>query len=251
MTKKAKIYIMVVVWTIVAIQIIVNENLKKDNEIIEAFNISEGSPMESIIDGYGYFGSMELDAATKETMLLNLASKLGITEDYNILQGKGENYTKSQLLKTGKNAKTNIQIISMEAKNNLGKDIVEQYILIDITLYNNLKDAQDIRGKVKKIYEEIGVSPILSIELNGSLKGELSKGERQDMVTRLLNEMKAEVIEEYDDANIYTLYAYSEKEDNYILQNEKKINIHIIMCYDEDTDRTFLKIASPVASGSY
>ena len=113
MRKKLLVYIFVLIWMVVAVQLVVNASMKRKDQIIEAFSVVDTIPVESDVEAYGYFGDMYLSPETKEQLLTNLAKELGITDGYFLESVSGETFTRSQLIKDGAFAKTSLQIISM------------------------------------------------------------------------------------------------------------------------------------------
>ena len=60
------------VWLAVAIQLLINQDLKRSGYVVEAFSNTEAIPVEACVSVCGKFGDMELSADTKSTMLCNV-----------------------------------------------------------------------------------------------------------------------------------------------------------------------------------
>ena len=50
---------------------------------------------------------------------------------------------------------------------------------------------------------------------------------------------------------IYTVYGSTRLEDAYLTLNKKKVNIQITMSYDEEKNKTYVKIGVPIVNSSY
>lgn len=249
MTRKAKISFLIVVWSIVAIQIYVNyqEKIKNQTGAVTAFSVVEDSTMEETISGYGCFGTMEISENTKKKMLKNLAYKLGITEDYHFSSGNGDDFEKILLTKEGKHATTTIQIISMQSD----KTEPEQYIVTEIKAKEKAENAVSLYNKVKRVYKEIGVEAQVSLEMEIEQDGNCITDETGSLAEEILKLTKAKQVDSIVDDDVFTLYGYTKSEDSYMELNDKKVNIQIVMSYDEEKDKTYVKIGIPMVNTSY
>ena len=207
--------------------------------------------MEACVVAYGYFGEMELAGATKNTMLRNLAKKLGITDGYVLTASEGDSYRESTLTKEGKYAKTVIQIVSMDTINEKQQTITQQTILCDITIYDDIEYAMECRDLLQNIYQEIGIEANINIYIKGKTAGTLTQSRRKEIVDTLLKRLDASVVQEIDNENYYCLYGYTNRFDRVIYQNGKKINVNLAITYNEEEDMTYLHLAVPYISQSF
>lgn len=249
MTSKAKISFLIVVWSIVAIQIYVNyqEKMRDQTGAVTAFSVVEDTTIEETISGYGYFGTMEISETTKKKMLRNLAYKLGITDGYHFSNGSGDDFEKMLLTKEGKHATTTIQIISMQSS---GAE-PEQYIVIGIKAKEKAENAVSLYNKTKRVYKEIGVEAQVSLEMEIEQDGNRITEETGSLAEEILKLTKAKKIDSIIDNDIFTIYGYTKLEDSYMELNDKKVNIQIVMFYDEKQDKTYAKIGIPMVNTSY
>lgn len=249
MTRKIKISFLIVVWSIVAIQIYVNHQQALDHtsQAVTAFSVVDDSIMEELVNGYGYFGKMEISENTRKRMLENLAYKLGITDGYDFSEESGNGFEKMILTKEGKNATTTLQIVSMIKE---GED-PEQYILLEIRANEKAKQAVSLYQKVKRIYKEIGIEGQVNLEILAEEKGNYMTGEKGKMIEDVFDLMKAKKVDSIMENDIFTIYGYTKSEDTYLTLKDKKVNIQIVMFYDEKEDKTYIKIGLPMVNSSY
>ncbi|MGN0153702.1 MAG: YwmB family TATA-box binding protein [Lachnospiraceae bacterium] len=247
-TKKAKISFLIVVWSIVAIQMYVNYRQASDNtsQAVTAFSVVEDSIMEETVKGYGYFGKMEITENTRKKMLENLAYKLGITDGYTFTNGNGDGFEKIVLTKEGKHAVTTLQVISMETES----DEPEQYIVMEIQIKEKAEQAVSLYQKVKRIYEEIGIDGQVSLEIAAEQQGNCIS-ENSSVIEKVFDMLDAKKIDTIKENGIFTVYGYTKAEDSYLTLNGKKVNIQIVMTYDEKEDKTYIKIGVPLVNSSY
>lgn len=249
MTRKAKISFLIVVWSIVAIQIYVNyqQTLENTSQAVTAFSVVEDSIMEETVKGYGYFGTMEISENTRKKMLENLAYKLGITDGYSFTTGNGDDFEKMVLTKEGKHATTTLQVISMIRQ----KAEPEQYIVMEIKAKEKAEQAVSLYRRVKRVYEEIGIDGQVSLEILAEEQGNCMTGEKGTLMDDIFKLIGAKKIDTVKENGIFTIYGYTKSEDAYLTLNGKKVNIQIVMSYDEKEDKTYIKIGVPMVNSSY
>lgn len=248
MTKKAKNSLLILVWSIVAVQMYVNYqgSVNGSEQVVTAFSVVDDKVVGEVVEGYGYFDTMELSDEVKKNMLENLALKMGITDGYTFSEGRGDGFTKYVLTKEGKYATTILQVISL-----LGKDEPEQYITMKITTAENVDKAFGLYEKVKRIYEEIGVEGQVSLEVEMEQQGNVLETPDKNLEKEILSLAKAETVDTIRENDIYTVYGYTKLEDSYLVLNDEKVNIQLVMTYDEAQDKTYIKAGLPIVNSSY
>lgn len=248
MKLSGKVILIALVWLAVFVQVFINRGIERKENVVEAFSSSEAIPVEACVSAYGEFGEMELAAKTKETMLRNLAKKLGITDGYDITASEGDSYRESTLTKEGKYGKTVIQIVSLDTINEERQPITQQTIICDITVYDDMEYAMECKELLEDIYEEIGIKASMNVYLKGKTPGALTLERRQEIVDTLLEQLNASVVQVIDNDDYYCLYGYTNRFDRVIYQYGKKINVNLAVTYDENEDMTYLHLAVPYIS---
>ena len=251
MRKKTLVYIFILIWMVVAIQLVVNLSITREDQLIEAFNVVDTIPVESDVEAYGYFGDMYLSPETKEKMLVNLAAELGITSDYDLESAEGDSFSRSQLIKDGAFARTNLQIISMEGQDEDGQEKTEQYFYATITIYNSVDHILYYRDLLEDTFANVGMKADVNIYLAGEMDGQLSENKKEWLVKAFLDAMEAHEVCGNRAEDMYTIYGYTRNEREYVYQNGEKVNVNIAITYDEKTDKTMVHMAVPFISKSY
>ena len=247
MTKKMKISLLILVWSIVAVQIYVNDWEYKKNETVTAFSVVDDDVRQEWIQGYGYFGTMELSEQSKQEMLNNLAYKLGITEGYAIDSEEREDYKKVVLEKEGKYADTSLEIISLPGKG----EAEEQYIVMDIRTQEGVVEAVGLYKKTKHIYDEIGINAQVRFEIQLEKSGDCISGGKDVLIKDIFKLIKAKQVDSIQKNGICTVYGYTRLEDSSLTLNKKKVNVQVVMSYDEEEDKTYIKVGVPIVNSSY
>ncbi len=250
MQKKTMTYILILIWMVIAAQMVVNISLEPKDKIVEAFHVVSSIPVESNVEVYGHFGDMQLTVAEKEQMLKNLAKQLDITEGYELYSMDGDAYAKSCFILDGAYAKTDMQIISVDTENEGGNPITSQYIYVTITFYNEVENILEGRDMLVELFDSIGVEASTNIYLEGEIKGNLPTAKREWLVQAFLEAMEAKEVCGNRDQLLYTIYGYTENEKQYVYQNGEKVNVNIAITYDEENDKTLLHMAVPFINKS-
>lgn len=251
MKLSGKVSFMALLWLAVAVQLLINRDLQRPGNVVEAFSSSEAIPVEACVSAYGNFGEMELTGETKDTMLRNLAKQLGITEDYELTASQGDGYQESTLTKNGKYGKTVIQIVSMNTTGDNNEVVTQQVILCDITVYDDLEYAMNCKERLEDIYEEIGMEPNLNVYLKGKTAGQMTKKRQEELLEKIFGTLNASVVQEIDNANFYCVYGYTGAFERVIYQYGEKINVNLAITYNEEEDMTYLHLATPYISQSF
>ena len=248
MTRKAKISFLILVWSIVAVQIYVNnwDREKQKEQVVTAFSVVNESVTGETIEGYGYLGKMDLSDDVKKDMLENLAYKIGIKDGYTYSAGSGDGFTKMTLTKEGKYATTLLRIITITK----GKE-PEQHITIQIDTTADSADAFSLYYRIQQIFEEIGVGGKVSIEVELERNGDVWKEEGQDYATGVFSLVKAQVVDSIVENEICTVYGYTKLEDGYLNLGRERVNIQMVFFYDEIQDKTYIKVGFPIVNSSY
>lgn len=246
-----KITLIALVWLSVILQLFINHDLRPADNVVEAFSSSEAIPVEAVVSCYGEFGEMEIAKATKKTMLVNLAKRLGITDGYEITESEEESYQECTLTKDGKYGKTVLQIVSMDTENVLGDAVTSQSILCDITVYDNMEYAVECKETVETIYDELGMEPVVNIYFKGKTSGSLTPREQKQMTEEMLHALHATEVESIENENYISIYGYTSQFEQSINQNGKDINVNLAYTYHESEDMTYIHLAVPYIAQSY
>ncbi len=231
------------------IQICVNmhEKSRRQKETVTAFSEVEEQADQISIHGYGYFGTMEISEEMGEKMLVNLSQKLGITDGYTMQGATGEDFRQKVLIKEGRYATTTLQLLSMTVE----EEKPEQYILMEIKTKEKMKDAYPVYQKMQRIYEEIGIDGQVSMETVMEREGDLKEHVREQITNDLFERLDAVEVDAIMENGICTVYGYTKKEPSYLMLNGEKVNIQVTLSYDENADKTYVKIGIPIVNSVY
>ena len=63
--------------------------------------------------------------------------------------------------------------------------------------------------------------------------------------------MGAKIVTEHRDMQLYTIYAYTTYVSDYVMQEDQAVNVNIAMRYNEEEDKTYVYVATPVLGLDY
>lgn len=256
--KRVAIYIGVALWILTVARILTNAGMGNGNDssavsgqqIVTAFSNASFMDMEASIDSFGDYGTVYLNQNTKETILSHMAEKIGIT-NYTIESAKEDDKTTTTLTQNGVNGDVICKIVTVETV--LENDVVQakQYIYVNVVLHNNVQSAFTYEKVVKDIMSSLGINTRVTVNLKGDVDGQLDMAGKNALSDTIMKSLDAKVITQNKDDEIYTIYGYTKKIDDYITVSASKINVNVTMNYDETTDKTKIYVCTPVNNEEY
>lgn len=250
--KRVAIYIGVALWLITVVKIVWFDNTETmpvDN-IVTAFNKASLMEMSASIEGFGDYGILYLSEDGKETILKDIANNIGIN-NYSIETTREDGNSTTTLSQTGVNGEVICKLVTVE--NVIDQNVIQakQYIYINIILNNSIEPAFSYEKKVKGIFENLGIDTTVTVNLKGSVKGKLDIALKNSIANNLVDAMDINVVTENKTDDLYTIYGYTSDIDQYITISSNKINVNIMMNYDEQKDITNVYVATPISSEDY
>lgn len=236
---------------ILGMQLLGGSDTLKEEQIIEAFAkgqyISNSSSVEAVVN----YGNRYLNDEKKKEFLEDLAKQIGLnsTYEYNVERNtSGETAT---IQKTAKNADTLIKLVSIENKGEDNVIELEQYIIVNITFKNSVDNAITYKEKLEDIFKKLNLEPETTINLTGVYDGQLSDESRDAIVKSLLDDINADIITQNEADNIYNIYAYTKLIDDYMIVEDKQVNVNLAVTYNEIENTTNINLSSPIITTDY
>lgn len=168
--------------------------------------------------------------------------------------GESEVYVDDGLIKRSvyhANYKEGSISLKIEDKYNSLMKKNETVIIIDITQYGKLWNITDIGERVTKCVKEIGSGPSANICIEGYVDGEVSKLEREKMMSNILTGLEASRVESINTNNLMSICGYTSNIKDYIKSKYKRINVNIASRYSVSDSKTYFWIGTPVLNIEY
>lgn len=246
-----KVILAVVLWAVALIRIYAYGNNKGTTEtLVNAFHQVQLNDMSASVDAFGYYADVYLSEKAKETLVRDIGYALGLNYCDITTEHDGE-LAVTTLTKNGKYAVTQIKMITREEK--LSENVLEshQYLSINIDLGNNLSAAMEYQKVLKNLYADFDIDADVTVNLTGNLDGQADLALKNLISNQIIDQMEAKIVAENRTEDIYTIYAYTSQVDDSIKVSGKKINLNISASYDEQKNKTFFYISTPIINTDY
>ncbi|MDO5519192.1 MAG: YwmB family TATA-box binding protein [bacterium] len=252
---KAVLYIALLVCVGVGVQMVVNYAYRDEGKMIDAFAGTDANVVQSKLTIVGNYGEKYMTTADKKNMIDYITAKLNIEESLDKKEVNGETTTSVIAQKQGRNANAEVELISIDSKEENSAKKTNQYVYVNIELYNDISKAIEYKNAVNTAYKEMGISDMnASITLQGTYDRSIPLEERNRIADQLLEKLQAKTVKENrtDRTNSsYTIYAYTPLIDDYITVNGSRVNLNIVYTYDKGEDITTLYVATPILNTDY
>lgn len=248
---KMTLYIIAVLWVAFLTQVAVHFLIQDEGRIIEAFANTNSNIVESKVEVAADYGSRYLNRKDKEKIIDSIASSIGI-HDYEIEEKKGSNSFEYKAEKKSKNGEVFIELISIEKDTDHGTKEIKHYILVNVGIYEDSASIIQYKEVIEDAMKEINVLDYQSIiRFNGVYDGKLTLDEKIKITDELFRNLDGEIISENRDNNLFIVYGYTGIIKEYIKTNDNKINVNVVITYNEETDKTNIYLASPILNEDY
>jgi hypothetical protein len=249
MSKGMRIYLVCLVWVAALVQLYINSKVDYEKNMVqEAIATETGELCQGSVTAYGYYGDVTMTEEKRNMIAEKLAAQLGVMEDYALSVRSTEDGELSVLEKTGEQADTKIKVISL----NTGETYLHTQIDFKGTACSA---AYEYKKLLAELYGDIGVDATTNLYLASQRKGQLDEDEIQIITDDFLESLDAgqvlEIGPEDGIAGTTLVYGYSRAIDEYVYQNDEKVNVNIAITYDETEDVTYIHRGVPFVDKSF
>ena len=246
---KMTIYAIFILSMTALVQLLVNSTFISDSRLIEAFSAGNTTGTEGELSCFASYKETYLTKEDKKQMLIFLADELGIhIEEADWKEENGEDKQIIRIVKNAKDGDINLSFIS------IGKETEKQsyYIHTEMKLYDKLESLTVYKKRLCNCMETLEVEeyqPLISF--SGEYQGQLSEQEKEQKTRKMLAVLKAETVNENISGDSKNIYGYTEFLEEYLVVNKKRINVNLVITYDEARDKTKLYLAAPIYNQDY
>lgn len=241
-------------WLFVFLKLLVGGVFEKHTSLTAAFSVTNPQEISATVEVTAKYPSGELGDKEKLRLLEKMADTIGLVIDKEPENVKTEQRQEISFCKEALAAETTLKVISLvKTRGNAettvtgGQEDVTSYLYAKICLNQSFGAVLDYKTLLETALKELDCTEIsTTIQLVGDYGGYLTLERKNEITEEILEALEAEVVYEYREQELYTVYAYTAALDNYITVENKKINLHIAMSQDEEHYRTTLYLASPI-----
>lgn len=247
---KYTLYIVIVLWVAVGTQMLMNRFFREEFRITEAFVKSDTEEIQSSIEIIAEYQSGYLSKEEKEKVIYSLADEIGLTIDDDILLWEEHNRSECYFFKQAKQASSEIKIVSIQQEGDSA--LINNYIITRIIVKQGIESIDKYKQILEKAFHDLKVKDKqITLQFEGNREGNLSNTQKHEMAKLLVEELQGEIAIEYDEGDLYTVYAYTGMLNEYIISMGNKINIQIAITYNELTNKTRITMATPILNDSW
>lgn len=257
-TKKGKaLMVLAALWIAAFVLIVLTKNEENAGEegIVTAFGSGEYISTNGTVSAYVNYGNKYLTDGDRQKIVEDIATALGIKGEIALDIKRGEMVSGSSVTATyscvGKSARTDISVITIESTSGETVMSLEQYILVDISIDNSVESAVYYKNSIEEHFADKGIDADIALNLKGSVKGALSNNKKNEICEDILTALGGELITGSRSDQLYTVYAYSEDIDEYVVNGTTKSNINVAITYDSVNDLSWVHVATPILSEAY
>ncbi|MBO5351752.1 MAG: YwmB family TATA-box binding protein [Lachnospiraceae bacterium] len=241
-------------WLFVFLKLLVGALFEKNTSLVAAFSVTNPEAISATVEITARYPEESLTEEQKQQLIGALAEEILLTieEEPEIIATE----TRQEMIvsKEAKAASTELKVISLFPEQTDGQKTgisigagTRNYLYARISLNESLGTVLTYKNLLEEALRGLSCTEIsTTIQLIGDYPGYLTLERRNEITEEILQTLGAEVVYEYREADLYTVYAYTGSLDNYITVEGKKINLHIAMSQNENRYRTILYLASPI-----
>lgn len=240
-----------VLWILAGIQIVVNVNKENEQKLVEAFSQMNYTDAQSKVEVCGDFEKEYMTQEEQEKLLVEIANEIGINKNYEITSSQEQNRKEITFYKKAAKATTMMKIVTVE--NEVEDNLIqtEQYLILELSMQDSVEGAVLYKQNIEKILKKYPINCDYTIDFDGSFDGNIELDEKNKIADQLLHEIDAKVVSENRKDELYTVYAYTDLIGDYKLVESKRINVNVVMNYDESKDITHIHVVTPVMDEEY
>lgn len=235
-------------WVFVFLKLLAGALFEKNTSLVAAFSVTNPDAISATVEVAAKYPGENWEEKEQKKILGEVADAIGLWLDNEPEITETEQRTERRYYKDALAADTELKAITLRKTENAGEvPEQEQYLYAKICLNESLETVLAYKTLLEQTLQELSCTEIsTTIQLVGDYAGYLPLERRNEITEKILSALEAEVVYEYKEADLYTIYAYTAGLDNYITVEDKRINVHIAMSQNEDRYRTVLYLASPI-----
>lgn len=240
------------VWLFVILKLLAGALFEKHTSLVAAFSVTNPQEISATVEVTARCPGEEWSEEQKLRLLTEVADGIGLTIDTEPEVKKTQQRQEISFFKDALAADTRLKVITLggeepQESGQEGLSETKTYLYAEICLSQSLDTVLAYQELLEKTMEQLSCTEISStIQLVGDYAGYLPIERRNEITEKILEALEAEVVYEYREHELYTVYAYTAGLDNYITVEGRKINLHIAMSQNEEHYRTTLYLASPI-----
>ena len=225
-------------WIFVFLKLLVGALFEKNTSLVAAFSVTNPQEISAAVEVTAKYPLDDLSVKNKLLVMEEVADAIGLVIDTEPELTETNERQELRFFKDAAAADTELKVITLPQGT---------YLYAKICLNQSLDTVLAYKTLLEETLKELSCTEIsTTIQLVGDYAGYLPLERRNEITEDILDALGAEVVYEYREHDLYTVYGYTAALDNYITVEDRKINVHIAMSQNEEHYRTILYLASPI-----
>lgn len=252
MSRKKALISLTAIWCIAFISMLYNwyNESEKKSDIVTAFATGDYLATNGVVEVYADYGNKYLSEEDKEKIITKLAEAMGINGELDFQSKREEQdgkYTSTTSFSTSTNySDTDIRIVTIESEDGEKMMYLEQYILMEISIDDSVESVVYYRDKIEDALSDMKIAADVSLSLKGCVQGTLSNSKKNQICEKLIEDLNGTLVIGGENDSMYTVYAYSDDIEDYVINGTVKSNINIMITYDKNQDISWIQVGTPI-----
>lgn len=218
-----------------------------EDSLIQSIESTKAQVMESTLSAWSQINnSFMTDAEIAAEMKVVLGIVNPDKSTVNIVKEANDNMNKQTLNANSGSKYYNIAVESIKTEKG-----GETYVIIDVSIDNNSTELVTERQKLEQYFAVKSIKPKISSCVIGVYEGKLTESEMRGKIADAMNSVKAKAVEGLKNEEVNSISAFSGNINNFVLSNNKKVNMQIAMRYSSYDNKTYIWIGSPLIHVEY
>lgn len=234
-------------WIFAFLQLLVGVLFEKNTSLVAAFSVTNPEAISATVEVTAKYPITNLSNKNKQHVMEEVADAIGLTLDKTPEVTETTSRQELSFYKDAVAADTTLKIITLLPEADWQEQESTTYLYASICLNQSLDTVLAYKKLLEATLKEMSCADVsTTIQLVGDYAGYLPLERRNEITEDILDALEAEIVYEYREQDLYTVYGYTAGLDNFITVEDKKINVHIAMSQNEEHYRTILYLASPI-----
>lgn len=127
----------------------------------------------------------------------------------------------------------------------------ETSLFINLIKKEQFVEINDIIEKIEKIFHIYNKPVSITTCIVGTFNDDLKLNERANMILKELKKYKGRIIEKYNDQEVLSFSIFTPYIEDYIYTGSNKMNLNIAIRYDEEENKSYIWIGTPIITIGY
>lgn len=156
-----------------------------------------------------------------------------------------------QLMGQGYDSSQNLITFTISSYENLGNSHGETSLFINYIKREKFIEFNDIIKKVENFFDQYNKTIDITTCIVGTFDEELDLEKNKKRILKANKAIKGKIIEQYEDEDILSYSIFTPYIDEHIYTGDKKMNLNIAVGYNEDENKTYIWIGTPIITIGY